>query len=121
MADNAIEKLFEEMRDVEVELAAAKNEGIELNHGLYNLRIKEAKLASRAKLLDATLRKHIYDGVPIVQAKMIAHEEHAEREANPLVAGQITAAQINVGSISAVNLSSHNLAAVGSAILKNGI
>ncbi|MFX4084057.1 hypothetical protein ACKU27_03015 [Sphingobium yanoikuyae] len=75
MADNAIDKLFEEMRATAEELTAIQNEEEALQEQLRDLRKRHVAAIKHRDVLDVTLRKHIHTGMPVVQAKMVAHEE----------------------------------------------
>ncbi|PZU12101.1 MAG: hypothetical protein DI606_10495 [Sphingobium sp.] len=81
MADNAIDKLFEEIRATSVELTAIQDEEEALQEQLRKLKMQHIEAIKRRDLLDVTLRKHIHTGMPVVQAKMQAHEEMGDREA----------------------------------------
>ncbi|MFL0588338.1 hypothetical protein ACH0BU_17095 [Sphingomonas olei] len=72
MADNAIEKLFEEIRQAKAAVIAAEEEIKELEVARRKAREKESEARARVALLNDTLHKHIHEGLPIVQAKMIA-------------------------------------------------
>ena len=75
MADNAIEKLFEEMREAKRKIAECNAEEARLSEA-RNTNTKALRTAmGRAEILDVTLKKHIHEGLPVVQAKMQAHEE----------------------------------------------
>jgi len=75
MADNAIEKLFEEMRSAAEALKQCKVESDRLREAQRLNNDKMNELGERTKLLERTLHKHIHEGLPIVQAKMQAHED----------------------------------------------
>lgn len=107
MADSAIEKLFEEIRQAKATVIAVEEEIKELEVARRKARERENEARARVALLDETLRKHIHEGMPIVQAKMIAHEEQLEsdRQDSLIIGGAITASKITVGSITAAKLS----------------
>jgi hypothetical protein len=75
MADNAIEKLIEETRAAYTALEAVEKElvAVESQMTAANHRRRDAK--KRCDMLDLTMKKHIHENMPVVQAKMIAHEE----------------------------------------------
>lgn len=75
MADNAIEKLFEEMRAAKAEYTEAEAQAMELRRSIISNSERQEAALKRVQLLERTLNKHIHDGMPIVQAKMVAHEE----------------------------------------------
>lgn len=75
MADNAIDKLFEEIRATAEELTAIQDEEEALQEQLRDLRKRHIAAVKHRDVLDVTLRKHIHTGMPVVQAKMVAHEE----------------------------------------------
>lgn len=75
MADNAIEKLFEEMR-IARQAAIVAKASCEEAACAHRRAMTDADTAStRVRLLERTLEKHIHENMPVVQAKMIAHEE----------------------------------------------
>lgn len=78
MADKAIDKLFEEMRATAEELTAIQNDEEALQEQLRDLRKRHVAAIKHRDVLDVTLRKHIHTGMPVVQAKMVAHEEMDE-------------------------------------------
>lgn len=75
MADNAIDKLIEETRAAYTALEAVEKElvAVESQMTAANRRRRDAK--KRCDMLDLTMKKHIHENMPVVQAKMIAHEE----------------------------------------------
>lgn len=75
MADNAIEKLFEEMRIARQAAIVAKASCEEAACAHRRAMIDADTASTRVRLLERTLEKHIHENMPIVQAKMIAHEE----------------------------------------------
>lgn len=77
MADNAIDKLIEETRNAyaEVDRIDADISALEAQHQIARDNLAEAK--KRCRVLDLTMKKHIHENMPIVQAKMVAHEEIA--------------------------------------------
>lgn len=75
MADNAIEKLMEEMRAAKKRIGDAKLEITDLDEKRSQAKRAHDRAIQQLALLQATLDKHIYEELPIVQAKMIAHEE----------------------------------------------
>lgn len=79
MADNAIDKLFEEIRATQKELDAVINEEEALDEQRRKLRQRHVEAIARRDLLDTTLTKHIHGNMPVIQAKMLAHEEMANR------------------------------------------
>ena len=106
MADNAIEKLFEEIRQAHRAIEDAEQAREDAHHALADAAAALRKAKYRAELLDETLRRHVHDNVPIVQAKMIAHEEQAEREkqGSLIVGGSINASKIQANSITAAKI-----------------
>jgi hypothetical protein len=75
MADNAIEKLFEEIRLVKIEIDDASERYREANIAMNTALEDTKKAQERTRLLQSTLDKHIHEGLPVIQAKMVAHEE----------------------------------------------
>lgn len=75
MADNAIDKLFDEIRATCDDLNAIQDAVEALDEQRRELKARHIEAINRRDILDVTLRKHIYTGMPIVQAKMQAHEE----------------------------------------------
>ncbi|MGA1852644.1 hypothetical protein VH570_17565 [Sphingobium sp. HT1-2] len=75
MADNAIDKLMEEMRTAKKRIGDAKLEITDLDEKRSQAKRAHDRAIQQLALLQATLDKHIYEELPIVQAKMIAHEE----------------------------------------------
>ena len=75
MADNAIEKLIDETRAAYTALEAVEQELVAVEGQLRaaNQRRRDAK--KRCDMLDLTMKKHIHEKMPVIQAKMIAHEE----------------------------------------------
>ncbi len=75
MADNAIDKLIEETRAAYTALEAVEQEMVDADRAraAANRRHRDAK--KRCDMLDLTMMKHIHENMPVVQAKMIAHEE----------------------------------------------
>tara|TARA_R110000787_G_scaffold239635_1_gene345873 strand:+ start:2763 stop:3143 length:381 start_codon:yes stop_codon:yes gene_type:complete len=75
MADNAIDKLIEETRAAYTALKAVEQEMVDADRAraAANQRHRDAK--KRCDMLDLTMKKHIHENMPVVQAKMIAHEE----------------------------------------------
>jgi len=75
MADNALERLFEEISLAAIEVQACIDETAEIDRLriLANERADAAR--KRTALLDDTLNRHIHDGLPVLQAKMLAQEE----------------------------------------------
>lgn len=115
MADNAIDKLFEEMRATAEELTAIQNEEEMLQEQLRDLRKRHVAAIKHRDVLDVTLRKHIHTGMPVVQAKMVAHEEfeHSRNAASSAMSRSASATNTPVWSMaSAANSAS---AAVNSA------
>lgn len=97
MADNAIEKLFDEMREAKRKIAECNAEEARLSDA-RNANLKALRAAmDRAELLDVTLDKHIHEGMPVVQAKMQAHEDATQTNSK---VGRISATSITAGSIS---------------------
>jgi len=105
MADNAIEKLFEEMREAKRKIAECNAEENRLFAARQTNQQTLRDATDRAELLAFTLNKHIHEGIPVVQAKMQAHEEANQTEykigeAGPnLNAVKIIAKSINSGRI----------------------
>lgn len=75
MADNAIDKLMEEMRTAKKRIGDAKLEITDLDEKRSQAKRAHDRAIQQLAILQATLDKHIYEEMPIVQAKMIAHEE----------------------------------------------
>ncbi len=101
MADNAIEKLFEEMRQAKRKIAECNAEEARLSEA-RNANTKALRSAmDRADILDVTLDKHIHEGMPVVQAKMQAHDEVTQGSS---IIATIGASNIAGGSISVSRL-----------------
>lgn len=105
MADNAIDKLFEEIRIAKIEADKAGARLQEAREAM-NVAAHGAKsVEERVRLLHRTLEKHIHEGMSVVQAKMQAHEEANETkyqigEVGPnLTAVNVIAKSINNGRI----------------------
>lgn len=105
MADNAIDKLFEEIRiaKIEADKAGAR---LEQAREAMNVAAQQAKsVEERVRLLHRTLEKHIHEGMPVVQAKMQAHEDvnkvsgHGDVSFAGTVAGSLIAKSITTGRI----------------------
>lgn len=75
MADNAIEKLFEEIRLAKIEIDDASERYRQANMAMNKALEDTKKAQGRSRLLQSTLDKHIHEGLPVIQAKMVAHEE----------------------------------------------
>ena len=75
MADNAIDKLIEETHAAYAALEAVEQEMVDADRAraAANHRHRDAK--KRCDMLDLTMKKHIHEKMPVIQAKMIAHEE----------------------------------------------
>ncbi|KAA9010938.1 hypothetical protein [Sphingobium limneticum] len=75
MADNAIDKLIEETRNAyaEVNRISAEISALDIQRQIARDGFAMAK--KRCDMLDLTMTKHIHENMPVVQAKMIAHEE----------------------------------------------
>lgn len=82
MADNAIDKLIVETRNAyaDVDVIEAEMVEIERQRAAATLRHNDAK--KRCDTLDLTMKKHIHENMPVVQAKMVAHEEIERMEAS---------------------------------------
>lgn len=101
MADNAIAKLFEEMREARTKIAECNAEEARLSEA-RNANTKALKTAmGRAEILNVTLEKHIHEGMPVVQAKMQAHDEVTQGSSS---IATISASSIVGGSISVSRL-----------------
>jgi hypothetical protein len=112
MADNAIDKLFEEIRIAKIE---ADKAGARLQQAreAMNVAGQDSKSAEeRVRLLHRTLDKHIHEGMPVVQAKMQAHEDANEISGQSdvsfagTIAGSLIAKSITTGRILARSRSS---------------
>ena len=112
MADNAIDKLFEEIRIAKIEADSA---GVRLQEAreAMNVAGQDSKSAEeRVRLLQLTLDKHIHECIPVVQAKMQAHEDaikvsdHGDAIFAGTIAGSLIARSINGGRILARSRSS---------------
>jgi septation ring formation regulator EzrA len=115
MADNAIDKLFEEMRATAEELAAIQTEEEALQEQLRDLRKRHVAAIKHRDVLDVTLRKHIHTGMPVVQAKMVAHEE-LEHSRNASTSAMSRTASVNSAPVwSIANAANSASAAVNSA------
>ncbi len=75
MADNAIERLIEETRAAYTALEAVEQEMADADRARAAARLRYSDAKKRCELLDLTMKKHIHENMPVVQAKMIAHEE----------------------------------------------
>ncbi|WIA55089.1 hypothetical protein N6H05_18925 [Sphingobium sp. WTD-1] len=75
MADNAIEKLIEEMRAAREAIFAAECGIADAKAAVQAAEEKHRAALKRNIILSRTMEKHIYEDMPIVQAKMQAHEE----------------------------------------------
>lgn len=75
MSDPALDKLIEEIRINTTRIAVLDREWKDLKAELKAVSDRREAADRRADLLDLTLRRHVYDAVPVVQAKLIAHEE----------------------------------------------
>ncbi len=75
MADNAIEKLFEEIRLAKIGVDDASERYRQANMAMNTALEDTKKAQERSRLLQSTLDKHIHEGFPVIQAKMVAHEE----------------------------------------------
>ena len=115
MADNAIDKLFEEMRATAEELTAIQNEEEALQEQLRDLRKRHVAAIKHRDVLDVTLQKHIHMGMPVVQAKMVAHEEleHSRNASSTTMSRSASANSAPVWSIA--NAANSASAAVNSA------
>lgn len=75
MADNAIDKLIEEMRAVKEAIVAAECGVADARAAVQAAEDKHRAALKRQVILERTMEKHIYEDMPIVQAKMQVHEE----------------------------------------------
>jgi len=73
------------MRATRAEIDALIDEEEALDEQRRKLRQRHADALERRDLLDVTLRTHIYSKMPIVPAKMLAHEELSPSRRSPLV------------------------------------
>lgn len=101
MSDNALDTLFEEMRETEIALNKCKEEANRLSEARKANNDKLNDLGDRRQLLERTLRKHIHEGLPIVQAKMMAHEEPAESDTQYVLSLDAASSRISTASITA--------------------
>lgn len=101
MADNAIERLFEEMRAAKADRVSAHERHRQSTEMAERALVELLFAESRIALLQRALEKHIHEGMPIVQAKMIAHEEELNQP--KLATGTITGSQVVAGTINAGN------------------
>ena len=106
MADNAIEKLFEEMREAKRKIAECNAEDLRLSEARSaNMKVLKNAM-DRAELLDVTLNKHIYERTPVVQAKMQAHDESVQADYK---VGERGTAKTVTGSISVSRMSASKM------------
>lgn len=83
MADNAIDKLIEETRAAYTALEAIEQELLDAERARAAGRLRYNDAKKRCELLDLTMKKHIHENMPVVQAKMIAHEEIENQQSVP--------------------------------------
>jgi uncharacterized protein YhaN len=108
MADNAIDKLIKEMRDAKTALDAALEAAEEAEKRRRDAREEVKKAKVRCDMLDLTMKKHIHENMPVVQAKMIAHEEIEQIQAADT--------SFTINAVSRASLSSAQLASASAAI-----
>lgn len=75
MADNAIDKLIEETRAAYTALEVVEKELVDADRAKAAARLRYNDAKKRCDTLDLTMKKHIHEDMPVIQAKMIAHEE----------------------------------------------
>ncbi|WP_313392002.1 hypothetical protein [Sphingobium yanoikuyae] len=75
MADNAIDKLIDELRAAKIAIYAAECGVADARAAVQAAEEKQRAAFKRREILERTMHKHIYEDMPIVQAKMQAHEE----------------------------------------------
>ncbi|WIA56033.1 hypothetical protein N6H05_23945 [Sphingobium sp. WTD-1] len=100
MADNAIDKLFEKMRATAEELIAIQDEEEALQEQFRDLRKRHVAAIKHRDVLELTLKKHIHEKMPLVQAKMVAHEEIEKGRSQQSLIAYSSAAANAAGSAS---------------------
>lgn len=117
MADNSIDKLFEEMRAAKEEIAVALSALDAISEERENINSAHRKAVRRLAILDRTLEKHIYDEMPVLQAKMQATDE-VDDKGSPYFWGNPVPASIAVGSFNSAwrNVQKSAPASLGSII-----
>ncbi|WP_278393912.1 hypothetical protein [Sphingobium yanoikuyae] len=117
MADNAIDKLIEEMRAAKEAIFAAECGVADAKAAVQAAEEKHRMAAKRHEVLERTMHKHIYEHMPVVQAKMQAHEEiksnitNIAATAHTIAVGQPTGIAGQIGNLSANSASSAATAA----------
>ena len=122
MADNAIDKLIEETRAAYTALEAVEKELVDADRAKIAVSMRHRDAKKRCDMLDLTMKKHIHENMPVVQAKMIAHEEieqikAADRSFANVASRAATLSSSQLASASAAI--NGQLASMGAAILSN--